>query len=304
MKALVISGGGSKGAFAGGVSEFLIRECKQEYDIFIGTSAGSLLIPLLAIDQVEKIKDIFTSVSQNDIFNINPFIIEKRNGIYETSINHRGIIKMFLRRRKTFGESLNLRKLIGKILTENDFKLIKNGKPDVIITVSNISYNRVEYKSVKECTYEDFCDWIWASANVIPFMSLLNKNGFEYADGGLGNVVPLFRAIEKGATEIDVIVLKAANPMIQKNPVQNALELTARAFDFMLNQIETDDITIGRMEGIQHHVTLNFYQPTEDLTTNSLIFEPEKMKKWWANGYDYAKQNNPKCRTIKPKDKS
>jgi len=304
MKALVISGGGSKGAFAGGVSEFLIRECKQEYDIFIGTSAGSLLIPLLAIDQVERIREIFTSVSQNDIFNINPFLIQRRNGTYETSINHAGILKMFLRGRKTFGESLNLRKLIGKILTEADFELIKKGRPDVIITVSNISFNRVEYKSLKECGYEDFCDWIWASANVIPFMSLLTKNGLEYADGGLGNVVPLFRAIEMGATEVDVIVLKSVSPVIKKKPAQNALELTTRAFDFMLNQIETDDITIGRMEGIQHHVTLNFYQPTEDLTTNSLIFEPEKMKQWWVNGYEYAKQNNPRCRTIKPKDKS
>ena len=304
MKALVISGGGSKGAFAGGVSEFLIRECKQEYEIFVGTSAGSLLIPLLAIDQVERIREVFTNVSQDDIFNINPFLIEKRRGIYETSINHMGILKMFLKGRKTFGESLNLRNLIRKMLREDDFKLIKSGKPEVFITVSNISYNRVEYKSAKECSYEDFCDWMWASANVIPFMSLLTKNGFEYADGGLGNVVPLFRAIEKGATEIDVIVLKAASPAIKKKPAQNALELTARAFDFMLNQIETDDITIGRMEGIQNHVTLNFYQPTEDLTTNSLIFEPEKMKQWWVNGYEYAKQNNPKCRTIKPKDKT
>ncbi|MES1219958.1 MAG: patatin-like phospholipase family protein, partial [Bacteroidota bacterium] len=212
MKALVISGGGSKGAFAGGVSEFLIRECKQEYDIFIGTSAGSLLIPLLAINQVERIKDVFTSVTQNDIFNVNPFIIEKIKGVYETSINHTGILKMFLKGRKTFGESLNLRKLISKILTKEDFESIKNGKPDVIITVSNISYNRVEYKSVKECSYDDFCDWIWASANVIPFMSLLYKNDSEYADGGLGNVVPLYRAIELGASEIDVIVLKAASP--------------------------------------------------------------------------------------------
>jgi predicted patatin/cPLA2 family phospholipase len=27
MKALVISGGGSKGAFAGGIAEYLIRDC-------------------------------------------------------------------------------------------------------------------------------------------------------------------------------------------------------------------------------------------------------------------------------------
>ena len=47
-KALVISGGGSKGAFAGGVAQYLIEESKQEYDLLFGTSTGSLLISHLA----------------------------------------------------------------------------------------------------------------------------------------------------------------------------------------------------------------------------------------------------------------
>ena len=37
-KALVISGGGSKGAFAGGVAQYLMRNQGREYDIFVGTS--------------------------------------------------------------------------------------------------------------------------------------------------------------------------------------------------------------------------------------------------------------------------
>ncbi|MDA8758559.1 patatin-like phospholipase family protein, partial [Flavobacteriaceae bacterium] len=44
MRALVISGGGSKGAFAGGVAEHLIRVKKKKYDLFLGCSTGSLLI--------------------------------------------------------------------------------------------------------------------------------------------------------------------------------------------------------------------------------------------------------------------
>jgi len=33
-KALVISGGGSKGAFAGGVAQYLIQVRKKKYDLF------------------------------------------------------------------------------------------------------------------------------------------------------------------------------------------------------------------------------------------------------------------------------
>ena len=43
-KALVISGGGSKGAFAGGVAQYLMKKEKRSYDLFIGTSTGSLMV--------------------------------------------------------------------------------------------------------------------------------------------------------------------------------------------------------------------------------------------------------------------
>ena len=62
MKALVISGGGSKGAFAGGVAQFLIEEVKRDYDIFVGTSTGSLLLSHLALSKVDKIKEIYSNV--------------------------------------------------------------------------------------------------------------------------------------------------------------------------------------------------------------------------------------------------
>ena len=48
-KALVISGGGSKGAFAGGVAQYLMEEDGQKYDLFLGTSTGSLLVSHLLV---------------------------------------------------------------------------------------------------------------------------------------------------------------------------------------------------------------------------------------------------------------
>ena len=70
MRALVISGGGSKGAFAGGVAQYLMEREKREYDMFLGTSTGSLLVPHLAVNEIGKLYDIFTNVSQQDIFSI------------------------------------------------------------------------------------------------------------------------------------------------------------------------------------------------------------------------------------------
>ena len=78
MRALVISGGGSKGAFAGGVAQYLLQNKGYRYDLFVGTSTGSLLIPHLALGNIEKLHKIYTNVSMEQIFDINPFIIKRK----------------------------------------------------------------------------------------------------------------------------------------------------------------------------------------------------------------------------------
>lgn len=296
MKALVISGGGSKGAFAGGLAEYLITVCKKKYKIFMGSSTGSLLVPLLSIGEIKKLKTIFTTVRQEDVFNNCPFLLKKKNGEYKTRINHLGILQMFLEGKKSFGESINLRTLIFKNITEADFERIR--KHNVIVTVSNLNTMEVEYKEAKNCTYTDFCEWVWASASLVPFMSLVTKNGFEYADGGMGNIVPIYQAIQQGATDIDIIVLHTNGKPKKKLPVRNALDLTSRVFSFMLHQIVTDDLIIGRLEGQNKKVNLNFYYPEKELTSNSMIFDPEQMRRWWDYGYEIGKKINPQCKVI------
>jgi hypothetical protein len=66
----------------------------------------------------------------------------------------------------------------------------------------------------------------------------------------------------------------------------------------MLDQISNDDIAIGNLEGVRRKVKINFYRPQGALIENSLIFEPQLMAKWWKDGYEYAKLNNPICKCI------
>lgn len=191
MKALVISGGGSKGAYAGGVAQYLMEVEGRDYDMFLGTSTGSLLVPHLAAGEINKIYHAFTNVKQNDIFSVNPFTIRKKGDREFVSIDFVNTIWQFIRMKRTFGESKALRRHIRKHFSKDEYDKIKTTKDDVVVTVSNLSKNRVEYKSIKDYDYDEFCDWIWISCNYIPFMSLVKKNEFEYADGGLGCVIPI-----------------------------------------------------------------------------------------------------------------
>lgn len=300
MRALVISGGGSKGAFAGGVVQYLMQELNYNYDLFIGTSTGSLLISHLALQKIEKIKEIFTSVNQDSIFSNCPFIIQKKHGVENIAINHWNVFKNFYRGSKTFGESHNLLKLIRNTITIEEFETLKNGPKEVVTTVSNLSLNQVEYKSINDCTYDEFCEWIWISCNYTPFMSLARKNGCEYADGGLGNMVPIEEAIKRGATEVDVIILQTETTLFNRMPSKNAFALLTSMFNFILDRIEYQNIRIGKYVANHNNAIINFYYTPAVLTTNSLIFNKEKMTAWWESGYNFAKYKNIELNQIEP----
>ncbi|MEM0931711.1 MAG: patatin-like phospholipase family protein [Bacteroidota bacterium] len=300
MRALVISGGGSKGAFAGGVSQFLIQEAKHKYDLFIGTSTGSLLISHLALNKLDKIKEIYSSVNQDTIFNNCPFIIRKKYGVELIAINHWNVFKNFIRGKKTFGESESLRELIHESITEKEFNTLKNGNSDIVVTVSNLSMNQVEYKSINDCTYKEFCDWVWISSNYVPFMSLVKRNGCEYADGGLGSLVPIEEALKRGAKELDVVVLRTEVNYLNRMPVRSPFELITTSFEFMLDRIENQNVRIGKLVANQKDAIINFYYTPTVLTTNSLIFNKERMTLWWKRGYLYAKNKNEETSPIDP----
>ena len=288
-KALVISGGGSKGAFAGGVAQYLLENEEKKYDLFLGTSTGSLMVSHLALGMVDELKDIYSNVSQRTIFNISPFKTKKVAGEKVVSINHFNTIRNFLRGKKTFGESKNLLRFIKKYLTKNMYDEIRQNNKEVIVTVSNLTTNHIEYKSINDTSYDDFCEWIWGSCNYVPFMSLLEKNFCQYADGGFGSLAPIREAILRGATEIDAIILETEVTQFNKLHSKNPFSLLFDVFDFMLTHVERHNITIGKLAAKNKDVKLNLYYTPTVLTTNSLVFDNKLMRKWWQSGLDYAR---------------
>ncbi|WP_276392331.1 patatin-like phospholipase family protein [Eudoraea chungangensis] len=300
MRALVISGGGSKGAFAGGVAQYLMEELKYKYDLFLGTSTGSLLISHLALGEIEKIKQVYTSVDQHSIFSNCPFIIQKKHGMDTIGINHWNVLKNFYNGSLTFGESHNLLTLIRETLSLEEFRVLKNDFKDIVVTVSNLSLNTVEYKSIKDFGYDDFCEWIWISCNYTPFMTLVRKDGCEYADGGLGSMVPIEEAIKRGATVVDAIVLQTEITHLNRLPSKNPFALLTSMFAFMLDRIERQNIRIGKFVANNHDAIINFYYTPVVLTTNSLIFDKDKMTKWWDSGFAFAQSKNQQLSAIDP----
>jgi len=179
--------------------------------------------------------------------------------------------------------------MINLNIKDSYLKEVNKRHKKILVTVSNLTLNQVEFKALSDHSFQDFRDYIWASSNFVPFMSLMVKNSFEYCDGGFANLVPIREAIRQGATEIDAIILETEVAQLNRMPSRNPFNLIMNLFNFMQIHIEKHNITIGKLAAEHQHVKLNLYYTPTVLTTNTLIFEKEKMRKWWHDGFTYAK---------------
>ncbi len=66
---MVISGGGSKGAFAIRVLMELFSTYPQlNFDTYLGTSAGALVVSLTSLKKMDTLKRIYITSSYKDLF--------------------------------------------------------------------------------------------------------------------------------------------------------------------------------------------------------------------------------------------
>lgn len=295
-RALCISGGGSKGAFAGGLAQYLVQELGREYSTLVGTSTGNLLTPLIALNEFELLKEAYTSVTQKDIFTVNPFkVLKNKNGVTKTGIDYWNVFKnVVLNRQPTFGDSSALREFIEHFLTNDLYKKLLLTDKEVISCVVNVTLGQKEFKSIKNYDWNDFCDWMYTSCCAPPFMSLVEKDGYEYTDGGVMENVPIQEAINQGATEIDVIVLRPEGGSYNIEKVRNVFHWLMKITELYNKEITNDDIQLSKLKLLNDDVKLNIYYTPRVLTNNGLIFDKEIMGNWWIEGFEYAKEDQCK----------
>ena len=286
MKAIVYSGGGSKGAYSGGVTEHLINDDNKDYDLYVGTSTGALLLPFVAFRDIERLKEAYTEINQKDIWKVNPFKVDKKG---EVSINTLNVLfNMGIRGKKSFGDASNLKKLIDKFLTEDIYNSIYKLGKNMVVCVTNSTTGEVEYKSSRTESYKDYKEWMLASATVPPFMEYVTKNGYQYSDGGMKDPIPIQHAIDLGATEVDVIILRKNGNNLKPSYIGNIFQSIVRTTEIMLDEVGTSDIAIGKLLADERDVKLNIFFTPEILTDNPLIFNRKEMRKWWDLGYHNA----------------
>jgi len=284
-RALVISGGGAKGAWGGGALQYMVEELGYDWDSYFGSSTGSLLITLTSLHEMKKLKESYTNATTENIFSVNPFTKKGKLSIWNA-------IWRFLNKKTSLGESGKLRQLLYDMFSSVDYQTTKKANKKLHCCITNYHKGQVEFHDNFNETYEDYIDYTLASTSVPLAMDFVRKYGELYLDGGVMEHVPLQKAIDDGADEVDVIILRPEFYKEDKWNPDNMFDVMLRTIDLMQREISMSDVLIGQLKSDLKEVKINFYYtPTLLVQNYGLVFDKEEMTKWWNDGYDYIKNN-------------
>ena len=199
MRAIVLSGGGSKGAYQMGVWAAL-KKLNIHYDIVTGTSVGALNAALMTQKTFYKGLFFWYNLNSKMIFN------EDLKQDYHTKEGKKDILKWYAKGVLNGGiEVKGLEDTIRQVIHPK--KVLKSDIDMGIITF-NMKTLKPKIVKKKDLNENNLCDYLLASASCFPAFKMKTIDEENYIDGGIYDNLPINLAIDLGATEIIAVDLK------------------------------------------------------------------------------------------------
>jgi NTE family protein len=246
-RALVISGGGSKGAFAVGVVKKLLHTWPGlQFDILIGTSTGSLITPFVALDEMALVEELYTTQTTDKIL---------------TTYN----LGDRLTTHSIFG-SVPLWELLTQYIPESKAKQLLDhpaylGFTTVCLQTGQLEVfaNRDVSPSPKHYVHSRLQSplhlqkAVLASASQPVFMPpvMVNKDiegagneMYQYVDGGVRQYAGIEMAIDAGATEIFTVLLSSGKDDPVNKPFTDLFSILQQTIAIFTDDVGKNDLII------------------------------------------------------------
>ncbi|CAA9535565.1 MAG: Patatin-like phospholipase family protein [uncultured Sphingomonadaceae bacterium] len=223
--AVVLSGGGAKGAFQVGVLDELIARRGVPVDIFAGVSTGAIQALAGAQDDIPGLLDAWLALRSNrDVYREKPLGIVGgllgANSLYDPS-PIRARIRAFADERKLRATGKKL--LLGVVsLTSGAFRSIDEATPGI-------------------------ADWVYASSAmpvVFPPLRTRAADGREeqWVDGGVRDVTPLAAALEWNPRAVVVVMASPIAPdAARPRNYSNIVSIALRSVGILQSEVVAND---------------------------------------------------------------
>lgn len=288
---LVLSGGGSRGAFQVGAEQVLRQEGGFDWERVYGVSVGALNGALIAQGEYQRLVEVWRTIRRQDVYRKVwwPFVVLRlllgKTGFYDHGV---------------------LRRTIENHVGDRPFK--------IPLHVGRVSLTSGAYEIVPDpdepgaVPRPAMLDAIWHSATMPVVWEPIGERGL--VDGGLRTVTPLGDALRLDPTELVVLNCGPDHPEVFDKPPANVLEAARRSLaDITINEIMVNDVrefervnklvrqakqkdvTLWNEEKNRPYVecTMHVLRPAVHLG-DSLNFEPAELQRRIEYGKATARQ--------------
>jgi NTE family protein len=246
--ALVISGGGSKGAFAVGVVKYIFENRPSiKFDMVCGTSTGALMTPLIATKELALMEQIYTTKSTPDI------------------VDTTRVGKRFLQGANSIFDGEPLVRLAQETYTQARYDTILQSGTDIFINTVCLQTQKVvafsnkdmplagqDYEVIKIADRDELIRAIIASASQPFFMSPINIRATDaiprqYVDGGLREYLSIQLAIDNGATDIYAVALSPKDQVPDNVKQSSLIDILKLSVDIFSTDVGVSDVKIPQI---------------------------------------------------------
>lgn len=202
-RALVLSGGASKGAFTAGVVHYLIRDRGIKFDLAVGTSTGSLVAGPSLLGDYDYLGNVYTSVQNSLIY---------KNALLYWLLNK--VVKLG----PVDASMKPLRELITRYyLADEKMKALAAANKEMVVSIVDVFEAETVFVSSRDLDAEKaneartFVEAVIASCSepvftepvqVFSEMADSPRKDHLFYDGGVREFAPFEKAVELKAEEI------------------------------------------------------------------------------------------------------
>lgn len=224
--AVVLSGGGAKGAFQVGALDELVRNRGISFDIFCGVSTGAIQALSGAMDDIPGLVAEWRSIRGNgDIY--------KKNALGAVGALFGADSLYDAKRLRT-----RLRRYADPARLAASGKTLKVG----VVNLATGLYQDVDGSS------PNIADWVYASSAQPPYFPPFvtrSAAGVEeqWVDGGVRNVTPLSSAMKLGARAI--LLIQASAPKAPSPPgklYKDLIQIGLRSAGILVSEVAASDV--------------------------------------------------------------
>jgi NTE family protein len=218
--ALILSGGGARGAFQVGAEKYARDVKGYHWDIIAGVSVGALNGAMLAMHRFTRLMEVWDSISDAQV--------------YTGGFNLVSLFKIMLGAKSFYGNA-PLQKLM-----QHEFDAGRIIDDLHVGAVSLVSGEYVQF--TKECL--ELSRAILASASIPVVWPPVDvaPDRTTMVDGGVRNISPVGDVLDLEPDEIVIINCTAEQPAVAPKAADNVLSIGMRALDIMQNEIFLNDM--------------------------------------------------------------